>query len=240
LVYWWLATVVADEIWIFGKEKTTISVFVWMPILTTVYEIGAKQLLSRGFVKFQDNDLGIIMATIFMYCDPEVARLLSFILLCLDGSPVEIFLNVLFSVCGEIWVHTQVGFICCNEIEYRLRGTLLNDFAVLRKIVSSTRSYLDYVVLIWFFAVLHLRISLDGPQAGLTQVTQKQWYILGGYLLQEFAAKVVCHSVRKRSGYKRISAVGHLKLHIQLMMVVAFFTFYNIKNYVDALKLLRG
>jgi len=243
-LYWNLFLIFCKVKWIPSGESecesirvTTKSVFVWMPILTMVYEYGTKCPIARCFRKFQDNDVGISWLILTMLFNPELMRSLSFILVFLDWSPGNFILNALCSLIGEIWTHTQVGRLCRNEVSIRLLGTTADNFPNLHKLVGSSRSHLEYIAPVWFISALYFDF-IWGPRPGLNQVYEKKWFIMGAYLLQEFVAEVICCVIRKSSGYKRLAAVGHLKFHVQLMIVVTSLVFYDILGCLDTLQVL--
>jgi len=242
--YWYMFVVFTKVQWIAAGEsrsdgiRTTKSIFVWMPMLTMVYEIGIQCMLERCFGKFKNNDAGKTWLILMTFFNPEIMRFLSFILVYLDGSPVDIALNVLSSLVGEIWIHTQVGRLCRNEVSIRLCGTTADSIPNLHKFISSSRSYLGYITPVWFISAVYLDIAVWGFRPGLKQVYEKKWFILGFYLVQEFVAEVICGVMRKSSGYERLSAVGHLKFHVQIFFVVCFHIFNDIVGNLNTLELL--
>jgi len=172
-----------------------------------------------------------------MLFNPELMRFLSFMLVYLNRSPRDIILNTLCSLIGEIWTHTQVSKLFRNEVLIRLYGTTDESFPKLHKLLGSMRSHLEYIAPVWFFSSLYCEIIWDN-RPGLNQVYEERWFILGAYLAQEFVAEVICSLIRKISGYERLSAVSHLKFHIQLMIMLCFFSFYNIVGCLDTLEAL--
>merc|ERR550534_1906713 len=211
--------------------RTTKTVFVWMPLLTMVYEIGTQHLLKRCFMEFQNNDVGIMWATLNMLCIPEFIRFVSFILVYLDGSPRDLIFNFLFSLIGEIWTHTQIGPLCQYEFKIRLWGSRADRFPDLQKVICSALSHMEYVAPFFFFSGLYCEHAIWGLHSHLNPLWKKKWLILGTYLLQEFIAEVVCRAIRKRSGYTRLSTVGHIKMNVQIMTVVCFILLYSM--YLD-------
>jgi len=218
-------------------RTTTKSIFVWMPILTMVYEWGTQTLIKRCYEKFQDNDIGISWVLLITLFNPELLRFLSFMLVYLDQSPGDLILNMLCSLIGEIWTHTQVSRLCRNAVFIRLYGTTADSFPKLYKLIGASRSHLEYIAPVWFISSLSCEI-IWGLRPGLNQVYKKKWFILGAYFAQEFVAEVICRVIRKSSGYERLSALGHFKFNIQLMIVLLFLVSYDIVGCLDTLEVL--
>jgi len=204
------------------------SIMTWMPILVMVYETVAQSLLSRVLIEGQNNDVEMLWCSLAIFNLSEGMRFLSFVVVCMDGLPHEIILNVLMSLIGEIWINTQVCQLAKNEVSMRLFGTPANSCPDLREAVTSSRFHMEYVTPVWFFSALFFFYAPDNDRnANFIKVDEIKWDISGAYLLQELAAEVICHCIRKKSGYKRRSAVGEIKFHVQFMIVVAFFVFFE-------------
>jgi len=188
------------------------------------------------FDNWRNNKIGITLLITHLLAPLEVTRFASFALLFLeweDGGPLlDIVWNVIFSILGEIYTHTQIWQLCKNEMEIRFYGTRFDDFTELYHYFSSVRSHLEYVVPVVFFANV-LLTNACRDQIPITNVTERDIYIegtdrllkywspiLAAYFILEFSAELICWGIRKLSSYERISAIGDFKLPALFLMIV--------------------
>lgn len=213
-------------------NETIKDIVVWIPLLTWVVEYIARYGLRCAFNEHRQNHVCLAWHTLCLLSYPEILRFVSFVmvyLLYLNGGPPEnIVWNVLLSIIGEMWVHTQICRFVWYEIEIRIHGKRYDNFLELDGFVSSIRSHLEYLTPVWVFAFLLVNESFLGMSQVYGQLIDNMGFILGLYYIQEFVAEFLCWAIRKLSPYPRISAVGNLSWTVLLIMAIATFFNYQI------------
>merc|ERR1719233_176290 len=101
------------------------------------------------FFEHRDNISGLTLTIAYALFFLELIRFISFVLIWLEreknGAPIwDTFLNIVFTIVGEIYAHTQLRKMLKNEMEMRLYGRRYEDFDELYHYFSSIRSNLEY------------------------------------------------------------------------------------------------
>jgi hypothetical protein len=129
-------------------------------------------------------------------------------------------LNVIFSIIGEIYSHTQIWQLSKNEIEMRLYGRRNDDFSDLYHYISFIRSILEYVaptiiisnvlVVIWCSEIIQMTdkmtnmLYLDANQTIMEEIR----YISLVYYVVEFLSEALCWAINRLTSYERNQLLG--------------------------------
>merc|ERR1719320_211019 len=97
------------------------------------------------FDEYRNNHIGITLLITLLLTPLEVIRCVSFVLVYLQyvfgGQLEDIAWNVIFSILGEIYTHTQVRQLFKNEMEIRFFGRRFEDFSELYHYFSCSLSF---------------------------------------------------------------------------------------------------
>lgn len=227
--------IVATLPMLISSTKFLKDITMYVPLYMTLIEYFSSKVIGFLFDDWRNNNIGITLLITHILAPLEVVRFASFVLLFLeweDGGPlIDIFWNVIFSILGEIYTHTQIWQLCKNEMDIRFYGRRFDDFSELYHYFSSVRSHLEYVAPVVFFANVLLTnayrdyipiatVEKDINIEGIDRLMKYKSPILAAYYILEFSAELICWRIRKLSSYERISAIGDFKWPALILMIV--------------------
>jgi len=207
-----------------------------IPLLMTIVEYISSRVLCSLFEGHRNNDVALAFAISYMLTPLEIIRFASFAMAWIKfvsrGELLDITFNIVFSILGEVYTHTQYWLLCKTELQIRFYGRRFDDFSKLYHYISSIRSHLEYVAPIIFSGNILLTskcgdyflVMTEQQKYILTEGNERLmeyiFPILGAYYLQEFSSEIICWGLRTISSYKRISAIAGLSWPVLLMMIV--------------------
>jgi len=213
---------------------------VYIPLLTLAIEYISGYGLMRCFDRDRDNHVCLTWHIICNFSYPEVLRFVSFAIVYYGGNTQDIVFNVLLSILGEIYTHTQIYGFLRHEIVIRCYSGPYDHFSELDHFISSARSYLEYIVPLWVFGFVLIKDNFSDISEVYVELIEKMYHILGAYYLQELCAEIICGAIRQLGYYKRLSAIGKIKGPILILMTVALFFNCQIYSAIWFLEILDG
>jgi len=139
--------------------------------------------------QYQDNIIGLMVYLSFLW---EAMRFACFALLWVkpmyQHKHRDIVCNVLLSILGEIYTHTQIWQHCKNERQMRLCGRRYDDFSDVYHRASSIRSLMEYAAPVILTTQCQHLVYLESTNAWTTPY-------FSGYILNEDGNVLSMHLV---------------------------------------------
>jgi len=207
-------------------------IVVYVPLVMSIIEHTIKKVLEHLFDSHRDNYAGLSLSMAYLIYPMEAIRFVSFILLWLENDIANIVLNVLFTILGEIYTHTQLHQFCKHEIEVRIYGRRFDDLLYVHSYYSSIRTFLEYVTptfLVWGVILTYwcrdyipmINSTYEFVYRNMYKDLMRDiWFISLVYYLIEFSSEILCWGIGKLSEYERVSAIGSFSWSMLITMII--------------------
>jgi len=212
------------------------SIYFYIPLFIIMVEKLIGLVLSGVFHLHKKNNIAINLSILDLLTPLEVLRFVSFAMAYIQfvngGRLKDMVLNIIFSIMGEIYVHTQMRVWFKYQWQIRCYGRRLHTFSKLYDHISACRSYIEYVAPVMFYsnALLtnacrnYIPITDDARKYlydGSTKILIENMYpVLGLYYLIELVSELLCWLTRHIWSYERKSAIRDFKWPLLLVMIV--------------------